>query len=68
MPMYNLIEYSDNHSITSGRLWQYYIYYPIYNIAESESFECKIKITGKSPADSNTKALNRLPIKYLSNF
>ena len=24
MPMYNLIEYSDNYSKTSGSLWQYY--------------------------------------------
>ena len=24
MPMYNLIEYSDNHSEKSGILWQYY--------------------------------------------
>ena len=24
MPMYDLIEYSDNHSKTSGSLWQYY--------------------------------------------
>ena len=24
MPMYNLIEYSDNYSKISGRLWQYY--------------------------------------------
>ena len=24
MPMYNLIEYSDNYSRTSGSLWQYY--------------------------------------------
>ena len=23
MPMYNLIQYSDNYSKTSGRLWQY---------------------------------------------
>ena len=23
MPMYNLIEYSDNYSNTSGSLWQY---------------------------------------------
>ena len=23
MPMYNLIEYSDNYSNTSGRLWQF---------------------------------------------
>ena len=24
MPMYNLIEYSDNYAKTSGCLWQYY--------------------------------------------
>ena len=24
MPMYNLIEYSDNYSKTSGNLWQYH--------------------------------------------
>ena len=24
MPMYNLTEYSDNYSNTSGSLWQYY--------------------------------------------
>ena len=24
MPMYNLLEYSDNYSITSRRLWSYY--------------------------------------------
>ena len=28
MPMYNLIEYSDNYSKTSGSLWQYYKYEP----------------------------------------
>ena len=24
MPMYNLLEYSDNYSMTSGRMWNYY--------------------------------------------
>ena len=24
MPMYNLLEYSDNFSMTSGSLWNYY--------------------------------------------
>ena len=24
MPMYNLLEYSDNYSMTSGCLWNYY--------------------------------------------
>ena len=31
MPMYNLIEYSDNYSTTSGNLWQYYRGEPFIN-------------------------------------
>ena len=55
IPMYNLIEYSDNYSKTSGSLWQYYKDEPDNNIMESESFKSKIKITGKTPAAINTK-------------
>ena len=36
MPMYNLIEYSDNYSKTSGSLWQYYKDDPNDNMAGSE--------------------------------
>ena len=36
MPMYNLIEYSDNYSKTSGSLWQYYKDDPNNNITDSE--------------------------------
>ena len=53
MPMYNLIEYSDNYSKTSGILWQYYRDEPNNNLADSESFKSKTKITGKIPADEN---------------
>ena len=53
MPMYNLIEYSDNYVKTSGSLWQYYRDEPNDNLADSESFKSKIKITGKSPAAGN---------------
>ena len=35
MPMYNLIENSDNYSKTSGRLWQYYKDDPNNNLADS---------------------------------
>ena len=45
MPMYNLIEYSDNYAKISGSLWQYYIDEPNDNLAKSESFKSKIKIT-----------------------
>ena len=69
MPMYNLIEYSDNYSKTSGSLWQYYKDDPNDNITQSESFKSKIKITGKTPAAGNTKDVEIIvPLKYLSNF
>ena len=55
MPMYNLIEYSDNYSKTSGSLWQYYRDDPNDNITQSESFKYKFKITGKIPAAGNTE-------------
>ena len=57
MPMYNLTEYSDNYSEPSGSLWQYYKDEPNDDIADSESFKFKIKITGKTPPDGNTKDL-----------
>ena len=69
MPMYNLIEYSDNYSKTSGSLWQYYKDDPNDNLTDSESFKSKVKITGKTPDDGNTKDVEKIvPLKYLSNF
>ena len=55
MPMYSLIEYSDNCSKTSGSLWQYYRDEPNDNLTDSESFKYKIKITGNTPVDGNAK-------------
>ena len=49
MPMYNLIEYSDNYSKTSGSLWQYCNDDPNDNITQSESSKSKIKIKWKNP-------------------
>ena len=69
MPMYNLIEYSDNYVKTSGSLWQYYRDEPNNNLADSESFKFKVKITGKTPANDNEKDVEiMVPLKYLSNF
>ena len=69
MPMYNLIEYSDNYSKTSGSLWQYCKDDPNNHIMQSESFKSKITITGKTPADGNTKNVEMIvPLKHLSNF
>ena len=69
MPMYNLIEYSDNYSKTSGSLWQHCKDNPNDNLTDSESFKSKIKITGKAPNNGNTKDVEIIaPLKYLSNF
>ena len=57
MPIYNLIEYSDNYSKTSGSLWQYYRDEPNANITEAKSFKSKTKITGEAPNDDNKKML-----------
>ena len=69
MPMSNLIEYSDNYLKTPGSLWPYYKDEPNYNIADSESFKYRVKITGKTPDDGNIKDVEIIvPLKYLSNF
>ena len=58
MPMYNLIQYSDVYSKTSGSLWQYYrdepaidnnnsiIDFPVYS--NSISFKYKQQITDQA--------------------
>ena len=55
MPMYNLIEYSDNYAKTTGSLWQYCKDIPARNnnqivnfVADNltDSFNFKVKITG----------------------
>ena len=69
MPMYNLIEYSDNYSKTSGSLWRYYKDELNDNLTDSELFKSKIKITGNTLADGNTEDVEIIvPLKYLSNF
>ena len=70
MPMYNLIEYSDNYLKTSGSLWKYYRDEPgDDDLEDSESFKSKVKITGNTPANGNTKNVETMvPLNYLSNF
>ena len=66
--MYNLIEYSD-YSKTAGSLWQYYKDDPNDTLTYSESCKSKVKITGKTPNNRNTKDVEIIvPLKYLSNF
>ena len=61
MPLYNLIEYSDNYSKTSGRLWKYYRDEPAVNNSgvitdspsiDSASFTAKRKIADQTGNDT----------------
>ena len=82
MPMYNLIEYSDNYSKISGSLWQYCKEIPAINddgaIANfnganaTDSFNFKTKITRQTAADNNNGNIaGRVDVEImvsLSNF
>ena len=78
MPMYNLIEYSDNYAKTTGSLWQYCKDIPARNangdiaiFAENnttDSFKFKAKITGQTGNDGTKDAEIMVSLKYLSNF
>ena len=82
MPMYNLIEYSDNYADSSGSLYQFKRDESPMNDAgntlnvaldDSASFKYKASLLGKATdADGNDRSLkNRkivVPLKYLSNF
>ena len=78
MPMYNLIEYSDNYAKTTGILWQYCKDIPARNNNNAtvnftggnitDSFNFKVKFTGQT-GDDGTKDVEIMnPRKYLSNF
>ena len=78
MPMYNLIEYSDNYSKTSGSLWQYCKDIPTVgddgDIVDfdganaTDSFYFKTKITGRTNNDGIIKVEIMIPLKCFSNF
>ena len=78
MPMYKLIEYSDNYAKTSGSLWQNCMNIPagnnnnaIVNFTENnltDSFNFKVKITGQTGDDGTKNVEIMVPLKYLSNF
>ena len=80
MPMYNLIEYSDNYAKTTGSLWQYCKDIPAGNANASDeiteftegnltdSFNFKVKITGRTENGGAKDVEIMVPLKYLSNF
>ena len=78
MPMYNLVECSDNYSKTSESLWQYCKDIPPVNnngeIVEfngtnaADSFNFKTKITSQTGDNGIKEVEIMVPIKKLSNF
>ena len=76
MPMYNLIECSDNYSSISRRLWQFERDEIIGNINltnnSSSSFKYKSNPIGNTDADGENRkkevAKIDVPLKYLRNF
>ena len=78
MPMYNLIEYSDNYSKISGSLWQYFKDIPtvdnnnaIFNFTDinlTDSFNFKVKITGQAGDDGTKNVKITVLLSYLSVF
>ena len=78
MPMYNLIEFSDNYAKTTGSLWQYCKDIPARNVnneiivfdvnSVTDSFNFKVKITGQTGNDGTKDVEIMVPLKYLSNF
>ena len=78
MPMYNLIEYSNNYSKTSGSLWQYCkAILAVNNVGNivnfdganaTDSFNFKTKVTGKTNDDEIINVEIMVPLKYLRNF
>ena len=78
MPMYNLIEYSDNYQDSSATLHQYKRDEPPeanavadLTVNNSSSFKYKVSLLGNPVLDSNiTKRSVKvvIPLKYLSNF
>ena len=63
------IHWLHNYLKTSGKLWQYYGDMSNDILTNSESFNFKIKLKGKTFATGNAKDLKiTVPLKYLSNF
>ena len=74
MPMYNLIEYSDNYSDTSGSLWGFKRdgIDNNANVAYDNnalSFKYKAELIANTEADGTKRRIKiTVPLKYLSNF
>ena len=74
MPMYNLIEYSDNYSDTSGSLWNFkrdeiINNADVTNDNNAPSFKYKANLIGNTENNGRKNGVKiAVPLKYFSNF
>ena len=77
LPMYNLIEYSDNYAEPCESLWHHYrdesvfangaiVNFPSHS--NSGSFKFKTKIAGRTEDDGTKNVKIRVLLKYLNNL
>ena len=73
MSMYNLIEYSDNYSDTSGSLWDFkgdeiVNNANVTNDYDASSFKNKANVIGNTETNGTKNRVKiAVPLKYLSN-
>ena len=74
MPIYNLIEYSDNYSDSSGSLWRFkrdevVNNEDVTNNDNAPSFKYKASLITDTEANETKNGVKiAVPLKYLSNF
>ena len=74
MPMYNLIEYSDNYSDTLGNLWNFkkdeiINNENVTNDNNAPSFKYKANLIGNTENNGRKNGVKiAVPLKHLSNF
>ena len=74
MPMYNLIEYSDNYSDTSGSLWNFkrdeiINNADVTNDNNAPSFKYEANLIGNTEENARKNGVKiTVPLKQLSNF
>ena len=74
MPMYNLIEYSDNYSDTSGSLWNFKRDEKtndanVTNHNNAPSFKYNSNLIGDTQNNGTKNGVKiAVPLKYVSNF
>ena len=68
LPIYKLIEYTDNYSKTSGSLWEFCKGKPNDNITDSETVKFNSRFSNRTCNDSTVNSEIYMSFKNLTNF